>query len=266
MLQAASPQPRKPTRKARPGLHLEVSSATRAPRAFKKRGAFGDDDDGDAESDRIKTLTESFVGSRGRVHNLTLLCVQEDINESFADSEHAAVALMWSGSGVGKIAKDYKIKKKVSMLGNAFEGMYVCANDRTMCSIHILCVDSALSGIFTRFYGDRPPNILVDEGKFFIEKGTWFMSADFIDGYGAQPHQDIKGMGFERMKRFFASEANDLGATVKEIAINVSDWNGFVIADRAEFEKMLMCPQLRLCLMRCDHLSTDCSVLLSCVG
>ena len=55
--QAASPQPRTPTRKARPGLHLEVSSATRAPRAFKKRGAFGGDDDGDAESDRIKTLT-----------------------------------------------------------------------------------------------------------------------------------------------------------------------------------------------------------------
>ena len=121
--QAASPQPRTPTRQARPGLHLEVSSATRAPRAFKKRGAFGSDDDGDAESDRIKVLTESFVGSRGRIHNLTMLYVQEDINESFADSEHAAVALMWSGSGVGKIAKDYKIKKKVSMLGNAFEGM-----------------------------------------------------------------------------------------------------------------------------------------------
>ena len=63
------------------------------------------------------------------------------------------------------------------------------------------------------------------------------MSADFIDGYGAHPHKDIKGMGFERMKRFFASEANDLGATVKEIAINVSDWNEFVIADRNEFEK-----------------------------
>ena len=106
MLQAASSQPRTPTRKARPGLHLEVSSATRAPRAFKKRGAFGSDDDGDAESDRIKVLTESFVGSRGRIHNLTMLYVQEDINESFADSEHAAVALMWSGSGVGKIAKD----------------------------------------------------------------------------------------------------------------------------------------------------------------
>ena len=106
-----------------------------------------------------------------------------------------------------------------------------------MCSIHIICVNSAISGIFTRFYGDRPPNILVDEGKFFIEKGTWFMSADFIDGYGAQPHKDIKGMGFERMKRFFASEANDLGATVKEIAINVSDWNEFAIADRTEFEK-----------------------------
>ena len=39
------------------------------------------------------------------------------------------------------------------------------------------------------------------------------------------------------MKRFFASESNDLGATVKEIAINVCDWNAFVIADRTEFEK-----------------------------
>ena len=70
----------------------------------------------------IKVPTETFVGSRGRLHNATMLYVQEDINESFADSEHVAVALMWSGSGVGKIAKDYKIKKKVSMLGNAFEG------------------------------------------------------------------------------------------------------------------------------------------------
>ena len=39
------------------------------------------------------------------------------------------------------------------------------------------------------------------------------------------------------MKRFFASEANDLGATAKEIVINVSDWNDSVIADRTEFEK-----------------------------
>jgi len=39
------------------------------------------------------------------------------------------------------------------------------------------------------------------------------------------------------MKRFFSSEANDLGAAVKEIAINVCDWNAFVIADRTEFEK-----------------------------
>ena len=184
----------------------------------------------------IKVLTESFVGSRGRIHNATMLYVQEDINESFADSEHAAVALMWSGSGVGKIAKDYKIKKKVSMLGNAFEGKVA----RTIVQFvrHLfICANRALSGIFTRFYGDRPPNILVDEGKFFIEKGTWFMSADFIDGYGAQPHKDIKRMGFERMKRFFASDANDLGATVKEIVINVCDWNQFVIADRSEFEK-----------------------------
>ena len=44
-------------------------------------------------------------------------------------------------------------------------------------------------------------------------------------------------MGFGRMKRFFSSEANDLGATAKEIAINVCDWNAFVIADRTEFEK-----------------------------
>ena len=42
---------------------------------------------------------------------------------SLRRSEHAAVALMWSGSGVGlgKIAKDCKIKKKVPMLGNAFD-------------------------------------------------------------------------------------------------------------------------------------------------
>ena len=138
VLQAASPQPRTPTRKARPGLHLEVSSATRAPRAFKKRGAFGDDDDGDAESDRIKTLKESFVGSHGRIHKITLVYVQQDINESFANSEHAAVALMWSGSGVGKIAKDYKTKKKVSMLGNAFEGM--CAQTIVRCVRFILYV------------------------------------------------------------------------------------------------------------------------------
>ena len=72
-------------------------TTTRAPRAFKKRGAFGDDDDGDAESDRIKTLKESFVGSHGRIHKITLVYVQQDINESFANSEHAAVALMWSG-------------------------------------------------------------------------------------------------------------------------------------------------------------------------
>ena len=63
------------------------------------------------------------------------------------------------------------------------------------------------------------------------------MSADYTDGYGGQPHTDVKGMGYERMKRFFSSDANGLGATVKEIAINVSDWNAFVIADRNEFEK-----------------------------
>ena len=132
MFQAASPQPRTPTRPARPGLYLEVSSATRAPCAFRKRGAFGDDIDENTESDRIKTLKESFVGSHGRVHNLTLLYVQEDINESFANSEHAAVALMWSGSGVGKIAKDCKIKKKVSMLGNAFDGTYAQSSDHCL--------------------------------------------------------------------------------------------------------------------------------------
>ena len=92
-------------------------------------------------------------------------------------------------------------------------------------------------GVFTRFYGTLPPNILVDEGKFFIEKGAWFMSSDYIGGYGAKPHLDVKAKGFDRMKRFFASDANDLGATVKEIAINAEDWNAFVIADRDEFEK-----------------------------
>ena len=119
--QADSGQPRTPTRQARSGLGLEVPSATRDPRAFNKRRAGAVDDDSDPE--RVKTLKESFVGSHGRIHVVSLLYVQKDINESFGSSEHAAVALMWSGSGVGKIAKDYKIKKKVSMIGNAFEGM-----------------------------------------------------------------------------------------------------------------------------------------------
>ena len=108
---------------------------------------------------------------------------------------------------------------------------------RSLLLTYIIFVHCAITGIFTRFYGDRPPNILVDEGKFFIEKGTWFMSADYTDGYGGQPHTDVKGMGYDRMKRFFSSESNDLGATFKEIVINVSDWNAFVIADRNEFEK-----------------------------
>ena len=146
--QAASPQPRTPTRPPRPGLHLEVSSATRAPpRAFKKRGAFGDDDDADAESDRIKTLKEYFVGSRGRIHNITLVYVQEDINQSLANSEHVAVALMWSGSGVGKIAKDYKIKKKVSMLGNAFDG--TCAQSFVRCVRLIIYVSFLRYQVFS---------------------------------------------------------------------------------------------------------------------
>ena len=119
--QADSGQPRTPTRPARSGLGIEVPSATRDPRAFNKRRAGAVDDDSDP--DRVKTLKEPFVGSHGRIHVVSLLYVQKDINESFGSSEHAAVALMWSGSGVGKIAKDYKIKKKVSMLGNAFEGM-----------------------------------------------------------------------------------------------------------------------------------------------
>ena len=132
--------------------------------------------------------------------------------------------------------------------------LMVCVHKRSYDVLDlIICANSAISGIFTRFYGDRPPNILVDEGKFSIEKGTWFMSADFTDGYGGQPHKDVKGMGYERMKRFFASEANDLGATVKEIAINVSDWNDFVIAIAPSSRKMPTCRHLRLSLMKCDH-------------
>ena len=123
-----------------------------------------------------------------------------------------------------------------------------------------MCCDSLFTGIFTRFYGTLPPNILVDEGKFFIEKGTWFMLADYIDGYGAQPHLDVKAKGFGRMKRFFASDSNDLCATVKEIVINVNDWNAFVIADRDEFEKNAEVRLLSLPLMICDHQSEDFAV------
>jgi hypothetical protein len=94
-----------------------------------------------------------------------------------------------------------------------------------------------ITGILTHFYGSQPPNVLVPEGEFFTEKGTWFMSADYVDGYGAQSHMDVKGKGFERMRKFFASSSNDLGATFKKIVVNVDDWNTFVVADRNEFEK-----------------------------
>ena len=36
---------------------------------------------------------------------------------------------------------------------------------------------------------------------------------------------------------FFASDSNDLGASFKEIVLNVDDWNAFVVADRGMFEK-----------------------------
>ena len=100
-----------------------------------------------------------------------------------------------------------------------------------------MCSAMLNTGIFTRFYGSLPPNVLDPEGGFFIEKGTWFMSADYVDGYGAQPHMDAKDKGFERMRKFFASSSNDLGATFKGIVLNVDDWNAFVVADRNEFEK-----------------------------
>ena len=106
-----------------------------------------------------------------------------------------------------------------------------------MFSILFICCGCIFAGIFTRFYGDKAPNIIVEEGKFFIENYTWFMSADYVDGYGARPHTDIDGMGFQRLKRFFGSQSNDLGAVVKEMVINVDDWNAFVIADRIEFDK-----------------------------
>ena len=103
-------------------MHIEVSSATRGPRPFKKRGSSAADGGDDTSSDRVKILSENFIGSRGRNHHLTKLYVQKDINESFATSENAAVALVLSGSGMGKIAKDYKSNKGVSMLGNAWDG------------------------------------------------------------------------------------------------------------------------------------------------
>jgi hypothetical protein len=63
--------------------------------------------------------------------------------------------------------------------------------------------DMLNADIFTRFYGSQPPHVLVSEGEYFLEKGTWFMSADYVDGYGAQPHMDVKAKGFERMRKFF---------------------------------------------------------------
>jgi hypothetical protein len=122
--QGAQSQPQTPPPKARSGLNLEIST-TQRHRLYKKRGAPTDGGDDDNSSDRIKVLTEKFVGVKGRIHTVSLVYDQRDINENFSTSEHAAVAVVWSGSGVGKIAKDYRAKKGVSMLGNAFDGMVV---------------------------------------------------------------------------------------------------------------------------------------------
>ena len=122
--QGGPSQPRTPPAKARTGLKIEISSTERH-RLYKKRGAPTDDGDDDSSSTRIKVLTEKFVGTKGRIRIVSLVYVRNDINQNVSTSEHAAVAVMWSGSGVGKIAKDYRLKKGISMLGNAFGGVVV---------------------------------------------------------------------------------------------------------------------------------------------
>lgn len=65
-----------------------------------------------------------------------------------------------------------------------------------------------------------------------MEVNTWMMAADHVDLYGESPHEDAN-KGFNRMKTFFESSKNDLGATFKEIVISTADWNAFAKADRA---------------------------------
>ena len=52
---------------------------------------------------------------------------------------------------------------------------------------YIIFVHCAITGIFTRFYGDRPPNILVDEGKFaFYLGGLQPCFPECMDGYAGE--------------------------------------------------------------------------------
>ena len=117
--QGAKAPPCTPPAKARGGLSIEISSSER-PRKYRKEGGTDGAGAGNASSSRINVISRNFVGQRGRIHFVTLLYVQNDIKEPFDTSEHAAVAMMWHGPGVGKIAKDYRAKKKVSMLDQGF--------------------------------------------------------------------------------------------------------------------------------------------------
>ena len=82
-------------------------------------------------------------------------------------SENAAVAVMWSGSGVGKISNDYRAKKRCLNARECF-WRYERSIVRSYCTILIMCCNFLITGIFTRFYGSQPPNVLVPEDEFFI--------------------------------------------------------------------------------------------------
>ena len=62
------------------------------------------------------------------------------------------------------------------------------------------------------------------------------MSADYIDQNGQMPHENAR-LGFDRMKAFFASDRNDLGAMMREVVISTKDRNAFAAADRVARSK-----------------------------
>ena len=191
---------------------------------------------------KVKELTSKFIGTRKFGSNMvvTLVYRVDDLNDDIVidDLPTCAQAMVkWSGQGVGKIAYNYKEKKKSegieypTLLHSAFKGMVFVM---VQCLTRNECLLSV--GALHKFYGDHrylPRQQVVEEGKCFIEPNSFVSCADFANEDGDFLFKDLKTTTWETLGNFYSSNKNDLGATFEEIAISIETWNAFCEADNA---------------------------------
>ena len=171
---------------------------------------------------------------------VTLVYRVDDLNDDIVidDLPTCAQAMVkWSGQGVGKIAYNYKEKKKSegieypTLLHSAFKGIVFVM---VQCLTRNECLLSV--GALHKFYGDHrylPRQQVVEEGKCFIEPNSFVSCADFANEDGDFLFKDLKTTTWETLGNFYSSNKNDLGATFEEIAISIETWNAFCEADNA---------------------------------